>query len=291
MKKLRNNKGFTMVELIVVVAVLTTITAVISPFFSNYIEKARRGTDRNAVWEVAHAAQTAYVTQKASKENNVDNEMYINISGNGVLSYSSVLSDSVNRDETLNESGIINASLEEETGKIISSDRYVCKSKLYKNSAIKVTIQDDGTAVLTALGENAEQYLGIQVDKVEAAGRTEDANTAKVRYEAYKYVQDNGKKAAAKRILQIQTQIWGESDLLKIAALELESLMLTEATTEQAVNKNGFSQKVADVKKAADDAKTLAETLTKNAADREEAYLKQTENADELEAHLNEYSQ
>ena len=50
MKKLmdrikKNNKGFTLVELIVVVAVLAVITVVAAPQYIKYVEKSKVGTD------------------------------------------------------------------------------------------------------------------------------------------------------------------------------------------------------------------------------------------------------
>ena len=48
MKKLnerQNNKGFSLVELIVVIAIMVVLVAVLAPVFSKYIESSRRSTD------------------------------------------------------------------------------------------------------------------------------------------------------------------------------------------------------------------------------------------------------
>ena len=44
-KKQRNNGGFSLVELIVVIAIMVVLVAVLAPVFSKYIESSRRSTD------------------------------------------------------------------------------------------------------------------------------------------------------------------------------------------------------------------------------------------------------
>lgn len=49
MKKLeqnkKNNKGFSLVELIVVIAIMIVLVAVLAPVFTKYVEQSRRATD------------------------------------------------------------------------------------------------------------------------------------------------------------------------------------------------------------------------------------------------------
>ena len=40
-----NNKGFSLVELIVVIAIMAVLVGVLAPLFIRYVEKAREGTD------------------------------------------------------------------------------------------------------------------------------------------------------------------------------------------------------------------------------------------------------
>jgi prepilin-type N-terminal cleavage/methylation domain-containing protein len=44
-EKERNNKGFSLVELIVVIAIMVVLVAVLAPRFTKYIEQSRRATD------------------------------------------------------------------------------------------------------------------------------------------------------------------------------------------------------------------------------------------------------
>ena len=69
MKK-TNNKGFSLVELIVVIAIMAVLVGVVAPTFLRYVEDARRAKDIQA----AAALQTAYLADIADGtiDTNVD---------------------------------------------------------------------------------------------------------------------------------------------------------------------------------------------------------------------------
>ena len=60
LKKL-DNKGFTLVELIIVIAIIAVLAAVIAPQYINYVARSKQTTDANAMNEIAHAAEVAMV--------------------------------------------------------------------------------------------------------------------------------------------------------------------------------------------------------------------------------------
>lgn len=60
-QKKRNNKGFSLVELIVVIAIMAILMAVLAPVFSRYIDTARQSNDASMVSSVVTACQTAAV--------------------------------------------------------------------------------------------------------------------------------------------------------------------------------------------------------------------------------------
>ncbi len=60
MKKL-NNKGFSLVELIIVIAIMVILVAVLSPVFTKYVERGRKSTDVQTASELVTAIQTAAV--------------------------------------------------------------------------------------------------------------------------------------------------------------------------------------------------------------------------------------
>lgn len=54
-KKQRNNGGFSLVELIVVIAIMVVLVAVLAPVFTRYIESSRRSTDVQNASSIAEA--------------------------------------------------------------------------------------------------------------------------------------------------------------------------------------------------------------------------------------------
>ena len=56
---MNKNKGFSLVELIVVVAIMAVLVGILAPAYLSYVEKTRRGTDEDAAEEVRHAVEIA----------------------------------------------------------------------------------------------------------------------------------------------------------------------------------------------------------------------------------------
>ena len=57
--KKKNNKGFSLVELIVVIAIMAVLMAVLAPAMLRYVEKSREQKDNSAVSEATNAANIA----------------------------------------------------------------------------------------------------------------------------------------------------------------------------------------------------------------------------------------
>ena len=66
MKK-TNNKGFSLVELIVVVAIMAVLMVVVGPQLLRYVERARIQRDNTAISEIANAAKIAMADETINK--------------------------------------------------------------------------------------------------------------------------------------------------------------------------------------------------------------------------------
>ena len=74
MKKFRkNNKGFTLVELIIVIAIIAILTAVAAPQYIKYVDKARWSKDQNVAASVLTTVEAAAID--ANSDEKTDNDI------------------------------------------------------------------------------------------------------------------------------------------------------------------------------------------------------------------------
>lgn len=57
MKKKMNNKGFSLVELIIVIAIMAILVVVLAPQYLKYVERSRNSTDRDNATAIESALQ------------------------------------------------------------------------------------------------------------------------------------------------------------------------------------------------------------------------------------------
>ena len=67
MKKMNNRKGFTLAELLIVVAIIAVLVAVAIPVFTAQLEKAREATDIVNVRSAYAEVMTNYLTHKENE--------------------------------------------------------------------------------------------------------------------------------------------------------------------------------------------------------------------------------
>lgn len=68
MKKKMNNKGFSLVELIIVIAIMVILVAVLAPQYLRYVEKSRVSTDTQTTVELINVMQVLAADPDAKLE-------------------------------------------------------------------------------------------------------------------------------------------------------------------------------------------------------------------------------
>lgn len=133
---MNKNKGFSLVELIVVVAIMAVLVGILAPAYLSYVEKTRRGTDENMAEEVRHTIEVS------AAELCVYDELT-----NGQQFTFTNHADIAGQCGT----GALNGSMSE----VYNGKFFDLKSKKYVGSTWTVTIQKaggSGTAALTVSG-------------------------------------------------------------------------------------------------------------------------------------------
>ena len=103
---MKNRKGFTITELVIVIAVIAILAAVLIPTFSNIIEKA----NKNAALQEARNIYTQYVAENA-KNGNIPSDAWIEVDDgayyvhviNGAIDANSVTENAPAQDATVIE--------------------------------------------------------------------------------------------------------------------------------------------------------------------------------------------
>ena len=128
---MNKNKGFSLVELIVVVAIMAVLVGILAPAYLSYVEKTRRGADENTAEEVRHAVEVAAAEIK----------VYDEVIGNGSgVSYSWTAGTTVIKNGTN-----VGTNMAEALNDVYGDKPFEAKSKKYKGATYTVTIAISGT--------------------------------------------------------------------------------------------------------------------------------------------------
>ena len=65
--KTKNNKGFSLVELIIVITIMAVLTAILAPQFLKYVERSRVARDETNIEIVVRAVQTVMADEETYK--------------------------------------------------------------------------------------------------------------------------------------------------------------------------------------------------------------------------------
>lgn len=140
-KKL-NNKGFSLVELIIVVAIMAVLIGVLAPQYLKYVEKSRESADLDNYQTIITAIQVYYTDPTHTVTGNADDKVVFKAGDYDTTSSTQVLEDA------LKDSGV-------EVSKI------TMKSSKYKEATITFDTSSDNYK-FTASTEDLAKALGIE---------------------------------------------------------------------------------------------------------------------------------
>ncbi len=137
MKKKMNNKGFSLVELIIVIAIMAVLMVVLAPQLLKYVEKTRLQKDNSAISEIANAIKVACA----------DETIILDVSNAGGRSYSTAATAGA---KTLSFNSSSTDKLEVELADVIGASVTTSSTTYSKSTtAITISVSVDGEVTVT----------------------------------------------------------------------------------------------------------------------------------------------
>ena len=144
MKKM-NNKGFSLVELIVVIAIMGVLMVVLAPQYLKFVEKSRLQKDNSAIAEIANTMKIALSDEAVAKE---------------VRDSATTVKVELDGTESVWASG--STLLNNELASTISTKDYALSSGTYKGKKVTLEVKNEagvfkivGTGIIESQGGSA----------------------------------------------------------------------------------------------------------------------------------------
>ncbi len=138
--KNKKNMGFSLVELIVVVAIMAVLVGVLAPAYLGYVEKTRKGTDENAAEEIRRAVENAI-----AGDLDVYDEVKAGITlkfadGDKIVDFTTGSATGTTSDDEAEEGEGNYAALRAALTDVFGDKKFDCQSKAYNDATLEVTI-------------------------------------------------------------------------------------------------------------------------------------------------------
>ena len=145
---MKKNQGFSLVELIVVIAIMAVLVGVLAPAYLRYVEKSRKSTDVSSISDIMAAAEKVAIDPQFD----LAAGSKFTLSGTGNLTMDVTVAASTDDD---------NPALAE--WKAIAGNGYTCKSKEFKAVAMSFegTLQAAGNVTWVI---DAEKLVAFSPD-------------------------------------------------------------------------------------------------------------------------------
>lgn len=153
MKKL-DNKGFSLVELIIVIAIMAILVGVMAPSLMKYIEKSRYSADAQIVDSAYSALKYAMADEAAYKE-----VATLTQTGDKTVDFDTILA-----------AGTGYAALGEEVKETFGDDTYSFGSKAFIGQKIQVTLKQNGEFEVTVSSTDSSKWDDITLPKKDSSG-------------------------------------------------------------------------------------------------------------------------
>ena len=140
-----NNKGFSLVELIVVIAIMAILVGVLAPSVLGQLDKAKISKDKQTIETVCTAVATAYADQMITSGKPADGATVTTIGfGTTAVAYSAGSTAATTFDAAVKE--------------IVGYTTVALESSEYKGKTVTVKIANGGKVTATVVGKSGQTF-------------------------------------------------------------------------------------------------------------------------------------